>query len=61
MLQQLEEDGEEMRALLSRLKPEHEAVTDAPGGWTLGRILRIVHEERHDRLHMGHLQPAPAR
>ena len=57
MIDQLEEDGEEMRGLLSQLRSEHEGSTDGTGGWTLGQFLHIVHKERHDRLHMGHFQP----
>jgi hypothetical protein len=55
LIGELARDGEEIQELLSRLSDEDRERAAGPG-LTVGKFLRIVEHERHDKLHLEQLR-----
>jgi uncharacterized protein (TIGR03083 family) len=58
LIAELVRDGDEVQQLLSRLSDDDRARSQPGSDMTLGRFLRIVHDERHDDLHLRQLRQA---
>lgn len=56
LIAELERDAEEVQLLLSRLRPEDEALRQEGSPLTLGQFLELVHKERHDNEHLTQMQ-----
>ena len=56
LVAELERDGDEVQDLLSQLREEDEGLGRDVLPLSIGGFLRIVEEERHDRLHLEQLR-----
>jgi uncharacterized protein (TIGR03083 family) len=56
LIAELERDGHETQALLSKLRPEDEGLQQPGSPLTLGQFLEIVRLERHDAEHLAQMR-----
>jgi len=56
VIDEYESGAEELLGLLAQLREDQRDVPLGAGSFTLGKLLRIVEHERHDRLHLRQLE-----